>query len=206
MDTLLKGIGVGFAVAAPVGPIGILCIRRTLRDGRLVGLATGLGAAVADASYAMMVAGGLAATGLLLSYAGFLQVGGGLLIAILGCLSARAFFSNSHTDKVALAPRKSGWFSAFTTTFALTISNPMTILVFVGLIAGLGASAGSGPFAAYWLVLGIFVGSSLWWLFLVHIALFAKSRLTPSMMRWLDLISGVVLIVWGIWIMAGALW
>jgi len=205
METLLKGIGVGFAVAAPVGPIGILCIRRTLNEGRVVGIACGLGAAVADATYGVMVAGGLAVTGLLLSYAGILQVGGGLLITLLGGLSIRAFYSKNNSNPVEKVPKKGGWFSAFTTTFALTLSNPMTILVFVGLVAGLGASSNSGPFAPYWLVLGIFVGSCLWWLFLVQAALVAKSRLNLSMMRWLDLISGVVLLVWGVWIMAGAL-
>jgi len=205
MDALLKGISVGFAVAAPVGPIGILCIRRTLNDGRVAGIACGLGAAVADATYGMIVAGGLAATGLLLSYAGVLQVGGGVLIAVLGGLSIRAFYSKNSQGRVEQASKKGGWFSAFSTTFALTLSNPMTILVFVGLIAGLGASSNSGPFAPYWLVLGIFVGSCLWWLFLVQVALVAKNRLNLSMMRWLDLISGVVLLVWGMWIMAAAL-
>ena len=203
MDTLLKGIGVGMAVAAPVGPIGILCIRRTLNDGRLMGLATGLGAALADATYGMMVAGGLAATGLLLSYTGILQLGGGMLIAFLGCLSVRVFFSVSRTREVDLNAKTSGWFGAFTTTFLLTLSNPTTILVFVGLVAGLGASSGGGPFAPYWLVFGIFIGSSLWWLFLVHVALIVKNRLAPSIMRWLDLTSGIVLIVWGLGIAAG---
>lgn len=194
----------GLAVAAPVGPIGILCIRRTLNEGRVAGMASGLGAAVADATYGAMVAGSLVATGLLLSYAGALQVGGGLLIALLGGLSVRAFYTKNNLGTHEQPANSSGWFRAFATTFALTLSNPLTILVFVGLVAGLGASSGSGPFAPYWLVLGIFVGSCLWWLFLVQAVLVAKNRLTSSMLRWVDLVSGGVLIVWGVWIMAGA--
>jgi len=205
MDTLVKGIGVGLAVAAPVGPIGILCIRRTLADGRVVGMACGLGAAVADAAYGVMVAGGLATTGLLLSYSGPLQVGGGLLIALLGGLSIRAFYLRNNSGPVVQSSKNSGWIGAFTTTFALTLSNPMTILVFVGLVAGLGASSTVSPYAPYWLVLGIFLGSTLWWLFLVQLALAAKNHLNLSMMRWLDLISGTVLLIWGSWIMAGAM-
>jgi threonine/homoserine/homoserine lactone efflux protein len=87
----------------------------------------------------------------------------------------------------------------------MTTANPMTILAFVGLMAGIGASAGSDPRAPYWLVLGVFLGSMLWWLFLVQMALAARSRLTASAIRWLDLGSGAVLLVWGIWIAASAL-
>jgi threonine/homoserine/homoserine lactone efflux protein len=81
----------------------------------------------------------------------------------------------------------------------------MTILAFVGLVAGLSASAASDPSAPYWLVIGVFVGSALWWLFLVHLALAAKSRITPRVTRWFDLVSGVVLVVWGLWIAGSAL-
>jgi threonine/homoserine/homoserine lactone efflux protein len=94
---------------------------------------------------------------------------------------------------------------AFASTFALTISNPMTILTFIGLVAGLGASGAGDPSGPYRLVLGIFVGSALWWLFLVHVALAARSRLTAATTRWLDLASGLVLLVWGLSIAAGAL-
>jgi threonine/homoserine/homoserine lactone efflux protein len=88
---------------------------------------------------------------------------------------------------------------AFITTFALTLGNPTTILAFVGLIAGLGATIAS-PLAPYLLVVGVFIGSAIWWLFLVHVALAVKTRLTPAITRWLDLISGTVLLGWGLWI------
>lgn len=206
IDLLIKGIGVGLAVAAPVGPIGLLCIKRTLADGRASGLASGLGAASADAVYGFMVAAGLAATGILISYAEPMKLFGGAMIALLGLLSLRAFLKGAGSvAKPAEAKAANGLIPAFATTFALTISNPMTILAFVALVAGLGASAASSPGAAYILVLGVFLGSTFWWLFLVTAASIARSRITPSATRWLDLISGLVLLIWGIWIAWGAL-
>lgn len=197
METLLTGIGVGLAVAAPVGPIGILCIRRSLTEGRATGLATGLGAASADAVYGIIAATGLAVSGVLLSHADLLRVGGGTLIALLGILSLRTFFLNRTNLEIASTSR--GLLAAFLTTFALTLGNPMTILAFVGLIAGLGAAI-DNPLAPYLLVVGVFIGSAVWWLFLVHVALAVKTRLTPAVTRWLDLISGSVLLTWGLWI------
>lgn len=205
MEILLKGIGVGFAVAAPVGPIGLLCIRRTLADGRAAGMASGLGAASADAVYGLLVAAGFAATGLLLNYAAPLEIGGGLLIALLGLLSIQGFLKGSASDSAPKYNTHGAIIPAYTTTFVLTLSNPMTILAFVGLVAGLSASAASDPSAPYWLVIGVFVGSALWWLFLIHLALAAKSRITPRVTRWFDLVSGVVLVVWGLWIAGSAL-
>lgn len=198
MEVFLKGIGMGLAVAAPVGPIGLLCIRNTLADGRAKGLATGLGAAAADGVYGILVAAGFAATGILTSYAGPTALFGGLLIAVLGALSLRKFLKRNAATHGGLSSGTRGVAGAFATTFVLTIANPMTVLTFVGFIAGLGVSAGDDPAAPYWLVTGVFLGSALWWLFLVHVALVARSRLTPAATRWLDLVSGTVLLVWGL--------
>lgn len=205
IEVLMKGIGVGVAVAAPVGPIGLLCIKRTLADGRATGIASGLGAATADAVYGFMVAVGLAATGLLVSYAGPMRLFGGALIAFLGALSIRAFLDHSDEGpKLGSATETRGIMSAFMTTFALTIANPMTILAFVALIAGLGTSAASHPGAPYILVLGVFTGSALWWFLLVSIASTARSKITRRATQWLDLLSGLVLLTWGTWIAWGA--
>ncbi len=169
-------------------------------------MASGLGAASADAVYGFMVAAGFAATGILVSYAEPMELFGGLLIAILGALSVRTFLRGVGEDsKPADARGARGLIPAFVTTFALTISNPMTILAFVALVAGIGASATASSGAAYVLVLGVFVGSALWWLFLVTAASKASARITPCATRWLDLISGLVLLIWGGWIAWGAL-
>ena len=205
-DVLFKGILMGFAVAAPVGPIGVWCIRRTLSDGRAAGLATGLGAATADGFYGLLVAVGFAATGLLVSYATPMAIGGGALLMWLGAMSVRGFLRSQGSDKpVQPTPGHRTVVKSWATTFVLTMANPMTILTFVGMIAGLGAAASSAPMAPYWLVLGVFLGSALWWLFLVQLALMIRSRMTPALTRWFDLISGLVILVWGGWIALGAL-
>ncbi|NOR63480.1 MAG: LysE family transporter [Rhodobacteraceae bacterium] len=188
MSTLLSGIAVGFAVAMPVGPIGVLCIKRSLKDGFRYGLATGLGAASADASYGVLVALGLGFSGLL-AQAEALQLAGGVLIAALGL---RSFFKRKPATEIT-AP-KGGLATAWFSTYLLTLANPMTILAFVGLIAALGSASAAGP---YLLVVGVFIGSLLWWLILVGSVLVVKSRLPVAAFRWLDFASGMVLIVWG---------
>lgn len=206
LDVFLKGIGMGLAVAAPVGPIGVLCIRRTLADGRAAGLATGMGAATADGLYGLMVAVGFAATGILMEYSGVLAIGGGALLMWLGAMSVRGFLrAGSSGRPVEPASGHRTVLKSWATTFVLTMANPMTILVFVGMIAGLGAVAASSPSAPYWLVLGVFLGSALWWLFLVQLALMIRGRMTPALTRWFDLASGLVLVFWGAWIAVGAL-
>jgi len=201
---LLKGLAVGVAVAAPVGPIGLLCIKRTLDRGWATGVASGLGVAAADASYGLMVAAGLSATGLLLAYATAMQLAGGLLIAFLGLQSLRAGMSDVP-GKAAPGASGGGLLSAFASAYALTITNPMTILAFAGLVAGLGAAAASQPGAAYVLVAGVFAGSLLWWVFLASATALARTRVTARVTRWLDLGSGAVLLIWGLWIAWGAL-
>ncbi len=194
METFIAGIFVGLAVAAPVGPIAILCIHRTLKRGVLAGLFTGLGAATADATYGLVAALGLVATGVLVSYASPLRIAGGILILLLGLMSLRNFFA-THRD---VQPEDSGkgLVGAFAGTYALTLSNPMTILAFAGLIAGLSAGDSGG---AFYLVAGVFAGSALWWLILVTLTRSIGKRLSADATKHLDLVSGIVLVGWGLW-------
>jgi len=137
IDVFLLGAGVGLAVAAPVGPIGLLCIRRTLARGWASGVRSGLGAAAADATYGMMVAAGLSATGVLVRHAREMQFVGGLLIALLGALAIRAFLDTAPARAAQAGGWGSGALGEFASTYVLTISNPMTIVAFAGLVAGL---------------------------------------------------------------------
>ncbi|AMO58390.1 hypothetical protein GZ77_19285 [Endozoicomonas montiporae] len=201
-DLFLKGIIAGIVIAAPVGPIGLLCLRRTLENGRLAGLASGLGAATADGFYGVVVAAGFAVSGVLDSHAGQMSVVGGLLVTILGLQALRGFLNNKDQSANSITTTdKTNILSAFSTTFILTLTNPMTILMFTGLIAGLGSIAESESYSAYWLVCGIFLGSAIWWIFLVHITLLAKSRLTAAVTRWFDFVSGTLLLFWGLWLL-----
>jgi len=200
----LKGLGIGLAVAAPVGPMALLCMKRTLSRSWGMGLATGLGIAAADGTYGLMVAAGFAATGLLVAWAGPMQLIGGLVIALLGVFSIRAFLRPAGPVQAAEAGPARGLGTAFGSAWLLTMSNPMTILSFAALVAGLGAAAAATPGAAYVLVAGVFSGSALWWLTLVSLTAAAKTRINAAMMRWLDLVSGAVLLVWGLKIAFGA--
>lgn len=201
-DVFTQGLAVGFAIAVPVGPIGLLCIQRSMAEGRATGVATGMGAAAADGTYGFLVAAGVSATGLLVNYATQMQLFGGLLIAALGLMTARAFFL--PRPEVADLPPSKTVASAFGTTYLLTLSNPMTIIAFTGMIAGLGAAAGGGGASAYLLVAGVFLGSALWWLILVQLALWARARLTGGALKWLDLLAGTVLVLWGLRLAMGA--
>lgn len=205
LEVLLAGALIGVAVAAPVGPIGLLCIRRTLDRGWINGFVTGLGVASADASYGLMVAAGLSVTGLLVTYAQPMQLAGGLAIAGLGVLSLRQFTRGPTGNGPAEAPARAGLAGAWLSGYLLTLSNPMTILAFAALVAGLGATAAATPAAPYLLVAGIFAGSAAWWALLATATSLARRLVTPRLTRWLDLASGLVLFVWGLWIAARAL-
>ncbi|WP_157967670.1 LysE family transporter [Cohaesibacter intestini] len=198
MEIFLKGGLIGLAIAAPVGPIGLLCIRRTLRDGRLVGLATGLGAATADGFYGLVAATGLAVSGLLISHGDWMRIGGGLLILYLGIATFRRGLDVQPHDP-AKAPAGHAPLKAYGTTFLLTLSNPSTILAFVGMISGLTVGAAAGKGAAYWLVFGVFSGSALWWLFLVSMTAMMRHFVSDGLMRMIDFLSGAILAVWGAW-------
>ena len=152
---------IGFSIAAPVGPIGVLCIRRTLADGRAAGLATGLGAATADAIYGCLAAFGLTAlTAALVGGQMWIRLIGGAFLLYLGVRTFLAKPSGSAAEA-----RGSGLLSAYASTFLLTLTNPMTILSFVAVFAALGlGTTHPEPLSAAVLVLGVFVGSAVWWL------------------------------------------
>jgi threonine/homoserine/homoserine lactone efflux protein len=192
---LLRGIILGLSIAAPVGPIGILCIRRTLVAGRLAGFVLGLGAATADMLYGAVAAFGLGVISSLL-------VGESLWIHLIGAcflgwLAVRTILTPPATaSKAAVAA--TGLAGSYVTTLLLTLTNPTTILSFIAIFAGIGVvGARSGaPISAEagLTVLGIFCGSALWWLTLSGIVNMVRSRFTPEVMRWVNHLSGAILI------------
>jgi len=198
---LLRGIVIGFSIAAPVGPIGVLCIRRTLADGRAAGLATGLGAATADAIYGCLAAFGLTVvTNALVGAGPWIRVLGGLFLAYLGVRTLLA----RPGDRPAEA-RGRGLVGAYVSTFGLTLTNPMTILSFLAVFAALGVgTTHPEPLAAALLVLGVFVGSALWWLALSGGVTLFRSRFDTGGLRWVNRISGAILIGFGVASVASA--
>jgi threonine/homoserine/homoserine lactone efflux protein len=186
---------IGFSIAAPVGPIGVLCIRRTLANGRLMGLATGLGAATADAIYGCMAAFGLTAlTDRLVGAGMWIRLVGGAFLLYMGVRTLLA----KPGDRAAAASG-SGLAGAYLSTFVLTLTNPMTILSFLAVFAALGlGSTHPEPLAAVSLVLGVFLGSALWWLGLSGAVSMLRSRFDTRELRWVNLASGVAIVAFGV--------
>lgn len=199
---LLKGILLGLSIAAPVGPIGILCIRRTITLGRLHGFLSGLGAATADAFYGFIASFGLTLiTSFLLDQKVLLQAVGGLFLCYLG---VQTFRSKPATE----AARASGdtLLKSYASTLMLTMTNPMTIMSFLGAFAGLGmGGAQTGVAAAIALVVGVFAGSALWWLALSFVIGKLRDRIHASVYRWINRISGVTLTIFGLVAIVGLL-
>lgn len=194
MEFFLHGTAIGLAVAAPVGPIGMLVIRRTLAVGRMLGLITGLGAAVADSLYGTAGAFGLSViSGFLVSHALWTQLIGGSFLCWLGISTFRARVREDGGDGPA-----PGYLTAFATTVLLTLSNPLTILSFMAVFAGLGLGAGAGYGAASLVVTGVFLGSLLWWVLLSGGVALLRHRLKPAALRWINRGSGLFLFAYGL--------
>jgi threonine/homoserine/homoserine lactone efflux protein len=190
---LVRGLAVGFTVAAAVGPISLLTIRRTIAHGRLYGLVSGLGVASADASYGAIAAFGLTAvTSVLVGARMILALVGGVFLVWLAIRTIRT----RPAHAVASAADRPGLATAFLSIYGLTMTNPMTILSFGGIFAGLGL-AGRGGLDAALLTLGVFLGSSLWWVVLTAIVGRVRERITPGVVVWINRISGAVLLAFG---------
>ena len=186
----LRGFLIGLSIAAPVGPIGILCIRRTISNGWLMGFVSGIGAATADAVYGSIAAFGLVAvSSLLIKQQIWLQLGGGVFLVYLGM---RIVFSKPKNIQVE-GQGSSHWnlLAAYVSTFILTLSNPLTILSFVGVFAGLGlGNLQSGIWSGSMMVLGVFAGSASWWLLLSGFFTRLRSVFTMNLLVWVNRISG----------------
>ncbi len=195
----LKGLAVGFSIAAPVGPIGLLCIRRTIIGGWRLGLATGMGAATADMVYGIVAAAGLTAvTELLVGARQPLQFAGGAAMIWLGLAVFRA-----ETPKDWARAISTGLAAAYATTFLLTLANPATIVSFAAVMAGLGAMSASGQTGA--LVAGVFLGSALWWLGLSTAVSLVRRRLPEAVLVWINRASGAAIMIFGILALTAAM-
>jgi len=192
---LLKGIALGFSIAAPVGPIGLLCIRRTLANGMGSGFMSGLGAATADAIYGFIAAFGISAVSILLvdnQY--YLRLIGGVFLLYLGYTT----FKSMPSDVVANASG-TGLIGAYTSTLFLTITNPMTIMSFAAVFAGLGVGAiGENYISSFFLVIGVFIGSMLWWLFLSGMVNMLRHNLDQKRLKLVNQFSGIIITFFGI--------
>lgn len=196
---LARGALIGFAIAAPVGPVGLLCIRRTFAEGPARGMASGFGAATADAMYGLLAALGLSAlTSMLIEHGSLLRIAGGLLMAALAVAGLRRAFRPARPANSAIAVNAATLGGAFASTFALTAASPMTILSFVGVMAAF-TTPGGGATGGLLLVMGIFTGSVAWWMVLVGAVSASRRVLPAAAIRWIELISCTALLCFAAW-------
>jgi putative LysE/RhtB family amino acid efflux pump len=198
-DFLMKGLILGVSIAAPVGPIGILCIRRTLSHGMAAGIAGGLGTALADGLYAALAAFGFATLlGDLLADNPWFRLGGAAFLLWLGW---KGWHAEPAARAAAIDARTlAGTFAA---TFLLTVANPATIVTFVGLFLALGlADAGDSRIAGMSLVAGVVLGSFAWWIVLSGIVASLRDRIGPSAFRAVNRAASLLLVGFALWMLA----
>ncbi|MCX7859242.1 MAG: LysE family translocator [Chloroflexus sp.] len=191
IELFIRGVLFGVAIAAPVGPIGLLCIRRTITDGRVAGFISGLGVATADALYSAIAALGLQAiSAFLLGISPILRIVGGVAMLWIGITIIVA-----RPQAIVAQPVQTshGLFGAYLSTLLLTLTHPVTILIFTVIFPGLGLSAGASVWDSLALVAGISFGSALWWAILSGGVSLVRGRVTPPMLRVINLVSGVII-------------
>lgn len=201
---LLKGMLIGFSIALPVGPIGLLCIRHSLVRGAFYGLIAGLGAALADTCYGALAGFGMTmACDFLADYRLVVQLLGGILLCYLGISALRSNPQNIDEK----SRNQSSTFKIFITTFLLTLTNPLTLLSFMGVYAALGVCmAGEQVSSIVMLVAGVFVGSIAWWVILSSSAAMIGKRFNFKSTQLFNKLTGSILLTFGLFAGIYALW
>ena len=192
---LLKGLFLGFLIAVPVGPIGLLCINKTMHKGKWSGFLSGLGAATADAFYAIIAAFGLCVvSNVLINNMYWIKTIGGLFLLYLGACIFLAKKNNSFAE-----PQSESLLEDYFSTFFLTIANPVTILSFTAILAGMGIlGLNKSSLAVTVLVVGVFFGSALWWFLLSYIVSFLIKKSNEKFISLVNKISGISIILFGL--------
>ncbi len=190
----IRGFLIGLSVAAAIGPMAILCIRRTLAQGHLAGLATGLGVASADGCYGAVAGFGLVLISqFVVAQHVWLRIIGGIFLCYLGLKTLLA----APATRAASAGG-GDLVRSYLSALGLTLTNPMTILSFAAIFAGLGVGTGGGYGGAGLLVLGVFIGSALWWVVLAGAVTALRGRITPRVLRWVNRASGTIILAFGL--------
>ncbi|MDX5360106.1 MAG: LysE family translocator [Alphaproteobacteria bacterium] len=200
---LINGAVIGVIVAAPIGPVNLVCIQRTIQHGRLNGLLAGMGAVAADAVFATLAAFGLVAASDLVGGLGAgIQILGALFLVILGVRTILKARPRGITADVAEGARAGLW-QAPALTFLLTITNPMTLLGFIAIFAGAGGLVGThvDTVEALLLIAGVAAGSAGWWLALTGVVGTVRSRFTDGWVMRLNQFSGLCILAFGAWLL-----
>lgn len=194
---LIRGLIFGLSIAAVVGPMSVLCMQRTVNRGLLYGLVSGMGIATADGIYGSMAGFGLTVIiSLLFSLQLWIHLLGGLFLIYLGI---RTILTKPAERAAAAKANAGSLLGAYVSTLLLTLTNPLTILSFAAIFAGLGAATSGGGYGtAAALVLGVFIGSAVWWVLLTGLVGALRTRVTTGVLRWVNRISGAVILGFGL--------
>jgi threonine/homoserine/homoserine lactone efflux protein len=198
---LVQGVIIGFAMAVPVGPVGIMCIRKTLAEGHFKGLVIGIGAATADAFYGSLAAFGLTfiSDGISANQFWFRLIGGSVLLF----LGMRTYYATPKDPKIQL--ESTGIVRLYVYSFLLVITNPVTVFAFIAVFAAFGLGHALNFVSASLLVVGVFLGSGLWFLTLSYIATQFRDKLDKDGFRWVNRIAGILILISAVIALAGVL-
>ena len=206
---ILSGVVMGLVAAVPVGPVNIICIRRTFAFGPLNGFLSGLGAALGDGLFAVIVGLGLTWIAQLIEgYAALIELGSGLAMVVFGIKT----FLDSHEPQLEedRDNDKAGasLLGAIASTFALTVTNPATLIAFTVMMGGLGGLAGGpGSFIdAGFVVGGVVGGSAVWWLALTTIIGLFHARIDAKRVMLINRVSGVLVAIFGLAVLVNLAW
>jgi threonine/homoserine/homoserine lactone efflux protein len=195
----MKGFTLGFSVAVPVGPIGVMCVQRALRYGRNAGFATGMGAAAADGMYGLVAGLGLASvTSFFETSQGWIQLVGGGVLMLVGGRMVNTHIQLPRDPGTVAAPVAKTKRRLFAESFVLTLTNPLTLLGFLAVFAGIGLPSDSTPWEVGLIVLGVIAGSAAWWLFLSATAAHYRERLPPQLLDRFNRGAGYMIVIFGI--------
>jgi len=195
MSVFIRGLIIGISIAAPVGPIGLLCIKRTLSEGKLSGLVSGMGAASADAIYGIVAGFGITViSSYLVAQQTWFRIIGGIFLCFLGLRTIISKPSESEDQA-----QGKGLVSNYLSIFFLTLSNPMTILSFAAIFAGLGLIQENRDYcSAMQMVSGVFSGSAFWWIALSQGVGIFRKHINYQWMIWINRVSGIMILCFGV--------
>lgn len=196
----IKGIILGFSASLPLGPIGLICIQKTLNKGRWAGIVSGSGAALSDTFFAIIAAFGISFISDFIEQQQFiLRIIGSAILILLGL---RIFLTNPAIQIRKQKLKKNNLFADFISIFFLTLSNPVTVFVFGAVFASSGLiKVQNSFFDLVLIVVGVFVGAMLWWLILVNFVNLFRSKFRLKRLWWINKITGAVIVLFGLFVL-----
>jgi threonine/homoserine/homoserine lactone efflux protein len=194
IELFLRGLAAGFAISAPVGPVNVLCVSRTIAKGWWAGIVSGMGAAAADTFYGSIAGFSISIViSFLIREQSKLRLFGGILLVLLGI-----WYYRKRPDPLSKHSKGSATHSDFVTTFLLNLTNPTTVLSFLAVLAVLGLSEHRAAWLTLIMIGGIFVGSMAWWLILTGVTNHFRDRFNDKAMLWMNRIGGIAIGAFGV--------